>query len=287
MADAEHPQTPDIPTWTPAFAALPLEAPPADAWSRVAASLPTATAASRRRRPLSHRMRWAMAAAIGVATLGGWMTLQMSRPSLQPVVAAGDGSAVTRHRTSDAMQPTDAATIAADTPAVAAGRAVASMPETIARASEAAPLPRSRRDVAARLQPTSVRRPVEAVATERQSGDDGFATSTTELASAARTAGMARALDELRGESARLEALVALARQSGLQSGPALVLTADIDDRVRLIDAALSQPSLDEAERVDLWRRRVDMLGELAAIEGTQRWMAAQGYSMDAVARVD
>ena len=107
------------------------------------------------------------------------------------------------------------------------------------------------------------------------------------LANAARHAGPDRALDELRRESARLEALVAVARQSGMQSGPALVLTADVDDRLQLIDAALSQPSLDEAERIDLWGRRVDALSELAAIEGTQRWMAAQGYSMDAVARVD
>ncbi|HEY4583096.1 MAG TPA: hypothetical protein VIG88_09555, partial [Lysobacter sp.] len=94
-------------------------------------------------------------------------------------------------------------------------------------------------------------------------------------------------LDQLRRESARLEALVALVRPSGMHSGPALLLSADVDDRLQLIDAALSRPALDDNERVELWRRRVDALGELAAIEGTQRWMAAQGLPMDAVARVD
>lgn len=288
MADAEHPRTPDIPNWQQAFATLPLDGPPADAWSRLTVSLPTGTAASRSRGPSSQRTRWAMAAAIGVAALGDWVTMRTSQPSLPPVVATAGGSAATRQPTSDAMPARHAGPVTDDAPAVAAGvGAVASEPEAIAAVTGAAPATPPRRERAAGLTSSPPSRPAQAVTTAQRSGNDAVATSTTALASAARADGVARALDELRGESSRLEALVALARQSGMQSGPALVLTADIDDRLQLIDAALSQPSLDETERVDLWRRRVDTLGELAAIEGTQRWMAAQGYSMDAVARVD
>lgn len=91
----------------------------------------------------------------------------------------------------------------------------------------------------------------------------------------------------LQRESARLEALVALARDETVSSAPAVLMTASLDDRLRLIDAALSQPGLVDYERTGLWRQRVEALRELAALEGTQRWLAANGESMGALARVD
>ncbi|WP_133500847.1 hypothetical protein [Cognatilysobacter terrigena] len=95
-------------------------------------------------------------------------------------------------------------------------------------------------------------------------------------------------LDDLRAESARLEALVAYARDDKMQSAAAAMLTGDVDDRLHVIDAALSQAGLGDAERLDLWTRRVDALRELAGLEGTQRWLAAHGESYeDALARVD
>lgn len=95
-------------------------------------------------------------------------------------------------------------------------------------------------------------------------------------------------LQTLREESARLEALVALARDERMASAPAMVLAADAEDRVRMVDAALSSPGLGDAEQLDLWTRRVAALRELAGIEGTNRWLAAQGESLQgAVALVD
>lgn len=94
-------------------------------------------------------------------------------------------------------------------------------------------------------------------------------------------------MDRLRHESARLEALVAYARNDRMASAAATVMTATLDDELRLIDTALSQPDLDAHARAGLWGQRVDALQELAALAGTQRWMAAHGASMDAVARVD
>jgi hypothetical protein len=91
----------------------------------------------------------------------------------------------------------------------------------------------------------------------------------------------------LQQESARLEALVALARDDRMASAPAAVMSATLDDRIRLIDAALTQGGLDVATRASLWSERVDTLQDLASLEGTRRWMAAHGASMDAVARVD
>ncbi|HEY4581943.1 MAG TPA: hypothetical protein VIG88_03630, partial [Lysobacter sp.] len=61
MADDDYPRMPDVPTWAQAFAALPMQAPPADAWSRIRATLPAVPAT--RRAAAMRRLRWATAAA--------------------------------------------------------------------------------------------------------------------------------------------------------------------------------------------------------------------------------
>ena len=102
------------------------------------------------------------------------------------------------------------------------------------------------------------------------------------------TAVASTSLQTLREESARLEALVALARDSNVASAPAVVLAADAEDRIRMLDAALSQPGVDDAGQLDLWSRRVAALRELAGLEGTNRWLAAKGEPFQgAVALVD
>ncbi|MCF7222557.1 hypothetical protein [Marilutibacter chinensis] len=89
-------------------------------------------------------------------------------------------------------------------------------------------------------------------------------------------------LERLYAESARLEALVAIARDDNVASAPAMLLTASLDDRIGRIDGALSQPELDRQQRLQLWRSRVETLHELAGVETTQRWLSARGESWDA-----
>ncbi|HEY0503600.1 MAG TPA: hypothetical protein VGD42_08900 [Lysobacter sp.] len=95
-------------------------------------------------------------------------------------------------------------------------------------------------------------------------------------------------LPRLYAESAQLEALVALARDDRVASASGAVLTGELDARIGLIDAALSQSDLSPAQRSALWRQRIDALRELAGVESTERWLAAQGERLDgALVRVD
>jgi len=92
----------------------------------------------------------------------------------------------------------------------------------------------------------------------------------------------ADALQALYAESALLENLLAQAQDSGVASGPALVMAGNLYDRIGGIDAALSSASLDADARRSLWSRRVEALRQLAGIESSQRWMAAHGEPDDA-----
>ncbi|MFY0084500.1 hypothetical protein ABTP93_20695, partial [Acinetobacter baumannii] len=74
---------------------------------------------------------------------------------------------------------------------------------------------------------------------------------------------------------------VMLARNDRVASAPAAVMASELDDRVASIDAALTDPQLGETERRQLWQQRVEALRELAGLEGTQRWLAANGESYD------
>ncbi|TQD45595.1 hypothetical protein FKV25_07960 [Lysobacter aestuarii] len=98
----------------------------------------------------------------------------------------------------------------------------------------------------------------------------------------------APAFDRLYEESARLEAVVALARDDGMSSATAAAMTTAIDARIGGIDASLSEPGLLPDARLQLWQARVDALRDLAGLETTQRLMAAQGRDYDAtLVRVD
>lgn len=95
-------------------------------------------------------------------------------------------------------------------------------------------------------------------------------------------------LDRLYTESARLEALVAYAREDQVTSGSAAALTARYDARIADIDAALGQPGLSAERQRTLWEARVDTLRALAAFEANGRWLATQGERYDGtLVRVD
>ncbi|HET7125800.1 MAG TPA: hypothetical protein VFI26_01705 [Lysobacter sp.] len=91
------------------------------------------------------------------------------------------------------------------------------------------------------------------------------------------------AMEPLYAESARLEALLALARDDRAASATAVALGSDFEARVAGIDAALMQPSLPAQRRLDLWRDRVSALRAYASFESTQRALAASGERYDAM----
>jgi hypothetical protein len=95
-------------------------------------------------------------------------------------------------------------------------------------------------------------------------------------------------LEALYAQSAQLEALLAYARDDRVSSGTAATVSAQLDQRVASIDAALAQPHLTATRQRDLWRQRVDALRTLANFETNRRLLSAQGEHYDgALVRVD
>lgn len=96
------------------------------------------------------------------------------------------------------------------------------------------------------------------------------------------------ALAALQAESAQLEALVALTRDDRVANASMALVSSELDQRLRLIDTALTQTALPDDQRLSLWRQRVASLRSLAGVESTQRWFAARGERYDdALVRVD
>lgn len=103
---------------------------------------------------------------------------------------------------------------------------------------------------------------------------------------AGRAAGPTQAGDgdlaQLQAESARLEALLAFARDERVSSATAALLAEQMDDDLAAIDAALMQPGLPIETRRALWQQRVDGLRAVTGFESNRRWLAAQGTRYDA-----
>ncbi len=291
MADANRPPAPLPNDWNEAFAALPLEQAPPHVWSQLAAQLPHATTqrrsdatAIRHRHRSTARVAMAAVASLALALPLAWW-LGVSPPSAVPTTPSATVAMST------ALPATVVAPVDPDigatgpTPADSAAASVtASIP---AKARDAIPTGGDTREPR--------RHPVALVPARDEASSDAAIdttaadqpqTGTAEIAAAPADDGGSR-LDALREQSARLEALVAYARDERMTSAAAAVMSASLDDRIRLIDAALMQPALGDDMRSSLWDQRVGALQELAALEGTQRWMAVHGASMDAVARVD
>lgn len=291
MADTGFTSQPTPAHWGEAFARLPTASAPDDAWSRIATRLhgpgtPLPQRPRRRWRPML-----AIAASLVLALPVAWWV--SSRDGAAPSdmrIASGASDPAPAAATIDAgtaSRPTNnrtGASIASDATEDDGTAALAEAPArgaVVAIGASAAPRPAQR----------TARMPTEAATASAEAG------SARRLAShpaalpggatpSAPDPGLASVV-RLQQESARLEALVALARDDRMASAPATVMAATLDDRIRLIDAALTQGDLDVATRASLWSERVDTLQDLASLEGTRRWMAAHGASMDAVARVD
>ena len=87
-------------------------------------------------------------------------------------------------------------------------------------------------------------------------------------------------LAALMSESARLERLVASASDDGASSGTAAAMSLAFEDDLRALDAELvANP--DPARQLSLWQQRVQLMRNVAAIETSRHYLAAQGDSFD------
>jgi len=230
--------------WGEAFAALPQESPDAGGWERVQARLPAPTRA-RRRWPL-----WlATAASLLLAVT---IPLRML-PQAQP----------------DAPAPKASIASPSAQPALATTTTPVTTPFVAAITQPVSTTPVAKRDNTRRTAPSQ--RPIRTIAQPAGS---------TRIAAA--DARPDTDLEPLYAQSAQLEGLLALARDEHVAYGTSAALSDELDARVADIDAALIQPGLGDAQRADLWGRRVDALQQLVGIEATNRLYAARGQRYDA-----
>ena len=241
--------------WAEAFAALPLETPPDNGWSRVAARLP-----SRR------RVRWpAWAAAAAVLAVVAVLPLKLVPPD-----APAPGRVTTPPVRQVAAAPVQQGALGND--AVDAG--VAPSTETRGSGDEAASRTSAR--IAASETSSTATTPAR-----RPAPDAVAATTTRATASPPKPDSPGTEMQRLHAESAQLEALLAMARDDRVASGTAMALASEYDAQLAAIDAALMQPGLTADERTSLWRDRVAALRQAATFESTRRMLAAQGERYD------
>ncbi len=89
-------------------------------------------------------------------------------------------------------------------------------------------------------------------------------------------------LEQLYAESARLESLLAVARDERVSTATAAVFSDTLGERLAAIDAALAQPGLARDAQAALWEQRVEALRALTGFESNRRWLVAQGTRYDA-----
>lgn len=269
MPDADDPRGRGPLGWGDAFAALPQETPPADAWSRLAARLDARTASvaegsasataapatTARESARRHRGRRSLRFAgwIGAATAAA-LALVVAWPGHAPPPSSTPDAAVATTARPSAATPSGAPAPATTLPTPAPGTAttVAASPRKPGADATAIALPKA---VEASRKPRYAARQAPARATPAE----------------------AQPLDALYAESARLEALLAMARDERVATAGAALLSAELDAQVAAIDARLAQPGLDAARRTLLWQARVDALRQAAGFESTQRVLASQG----------
>lgn len=243
MPDSRSP-TPPPRDWSDAFAALPLETPPADGWALLRARLPQPVAA----RPAHRRptRRVAIAAAVAMAALlPAWWLHQPGPPSATPVAMDLP------------MQASDASVMPAHgAPAIGTAPAATTLPGQLATA---APVEESTPGTLHGAAPPAMQRRPAMASTKR------VATPSSDP------------LDTLYAESAQLEAVLAQLPEARMANAATEALSAGLHDHVASIDVALSQPALPPDVQADLWQQRVDTLRQLTGVEATQRWQVARG----------
>lgn len=255
--------------WAEAFAALPPETPPGDSWPRIVRTLDARTSRGHRA-GRERRTTWliglASAAVLVVAAwspLSHWLQESPTAAGVAVTAPAGSRDLSASVQTPSSVDPETTRTVASD---------VAEKPTPTSNADHdrkppVAPHSRSAaRKAATRFAAQPAPTPPQAsapVATD----------------SIAATATATDAIQGLQAQSARLEALVAIARDERVGNASNELFSAELDAGIATVDAALSNDDLDDARRQQLWQQRVDLLQQLAGVESTARWLAAQGMS--------
>lgn len=257
MADASRDPTPS--GWGDAFAALPLESPPASRWPQIAARLDAPA------RPARKPRHW-LALAAGLCALAALPLAWTLRD------AGDDGDARDEAATAAivAAPRIDPPTATRVDPAAETAVDMSAASPTVA----VAPTP-SATDTARATQ-RSQRRGRRLAATEAAT-----ATPHPESAAVAADDAPERTLESLYAASTQLETLLALARDTRVESGPAAALAGALDADLATIDAQLAQPNLPSAERLSLWQARVETLQASAGFESQLRLIAAHGGQLD------
>ena len=264
MADASRNPTPS--GWSDAFAALPLESPPASRWPQIAARLDAP------RHPERKHRHW-LALAAGLCALA-------ALPLAWTLRDAGSDDATTIPAVAPRIDPANAAHVRSVVETPAATPAALS-PATTAQAptSSAAETKRSGRHDARRER---------RLATTTTGAEVVSATSPAESAAVASEDASGPTLESLYAASTQLETLLALTRDTRVESGPAAALAGALDAELATIDAQLAQPGLEALEQRALWQARVDTLRHATDFETQQRVLSAQGRSYEgALVRVD
>lgn len=278
MADASRDTAPS--GWGDAFAALPLDAPPASRWPAIEAALDARNDDGRHDEQAGMAPTWprraAWAAVLAVAALPALFWL---RPTTNPAPSRSPFTATT------AIEPAASAAAAPQRVAVApASDAPARTPPrtaTSTSASRSAAPPK-----AARI----ARAPVAVAVTDARTAiaqpkpwPRARMTSDHEDG-----ASVQAAFEPYYKESARLEGLIAATRDPRVGSGPAASLAGALDAELAAVDARIAQSGLDVDQRLALWRERVDLLRISAELESQLRLLAAEGDALDgALVRVD
>lgn len=87
-------------------------------------------------------------------------------------------------------------------------------------------------------------------------------------------------LSALMVESARLERLVAAASDNGASSASAAALSLALEERLRALDRQLAV-SDDSGQQLPLWQQRVSLLRDVARLQTSRHYLAAQGLNFD------
>lgn len=110
----------------------------------------------------------------------------------------------------------------------------------------------------------------------------GLPTSTSDRAQSSSSVAATGRLElaALMSESARLERLLAATSDSGASSATTAVLSLEFEDRLHSLDTELAAAG-DPERQLALWQRRVQLLRDVAAVETSRHYLAAEGRSLD------
>jgi hypothetical protein len=87
-------------------------------------------------------------------------------------------------------------------------------------------------------------------------------------------------LAALMSESARLERLIADANENGASNATTAALSLDLEDSLHAVDGEL-EANREQGRQLALWQQRVQLLRNVAAMETSRHYLAADGRSLD------